>query len=160
MPRQARTQTETNLLATRLLGVFTRMAELTKPEIPDNVIAQLSVKQLHALDLIRREPGISQKVLAEHLGVTSASVSIWIGKMVEAKLVERSAHEDDARVMQLYLGAYGQELVRMVEQSQIAAIADLLSALPLEEQQSVVEMLERALVLREQRQEAQHPETI
>lgn len=158
MPHTRRTQTTTDRLAARFLGVFARLLELTKPENPDDVVAQLSVKQLQALDLIRREPGISQKALAERLEVTSASVSIWIGKMLESKLVERWVHEDDARMMRLYLGRYGQKLVRQVEQAQIDVIADLLSSLPLEEQQSVIETLERALVLREQRQETPHAE--
>jgi DNA-binding MarR family transcriptional regulator len=155
MPAHKKTQTATHELATRFLGVFTTMLQLTKVENPDNVVAQLSVKQLQALDLIRREPGISQKALAEQLEVTSASVSIWIGKMLESKLVERWAHDDDARVMHLYLGPYGRELVNKMEQMQISTIADLLSDLPLEEQEMVVETLERALALRAQRLEAQ-----
>jgi DNA-binding MarR family transcriptional regulator len=154
MASQTGTETSTYALAARFLGVFTRLAEVARVENPDEVIAQLSVKHLQALDLIRREPGISQKALAERLEVTSASVSIWIGKLVEAKLVVRQAHDDDARVMHLYLGTYGQELVRKVEQAQIAGIADLLSRLPLEEQEAVVETLERALTLRAQYQEA------
>jgi DNA-binding MarR family transcriptional regulator len=157
MPRPAQDhQDSTYTLAARFLGVFTRLAELTKPENPDDVVAQLSVKQLQALDLIRREPGISQKALAERLEVTSAAISIWIGRMQQANLVERRAHEDDARVMHLYLGAYGHELVSKVQQAQTAVIADLLSGLPQEEQQAVVETLERALALREQSRNAQH----
>jgi DNA-binding MarR family transcriptional regulator len=150
------TQAVTYELAARFLGVFTTLFELTKPENPDNVVAQLNVKQLMALDLIRREPGISQKALAEQLEVTPASVSIWINKMLESNLVERMAHEDDARVMHLYLGTYGQMLVKEVEQTQINRIVELLSDLPLEEQQSVVETLERALKRRAQRREAEH----
>lgn len=146
-------------LAARFLGIFTNLMQITRMENPDHVVAQLSVKQLQALDLIRRQPGISQKALAEHLEVTSASVSIWIGKLVEAKLVERWAHNDDARVMHLYLGPYGRELVNKLEQAQIHTIADLLSDLPLEEQQLVVETLERALARRAQRQEAQPAES-
>jgi DNA-binding MarR family transcriptional regulator len=159
MSDRKKSQTATYDLATRFLGVFTTIFQLTKVENPDNVVAQLSVKQLQALDLIRREPGISQKALAERLEVTSASVSIWIGKMLESKLVERWAHNDDARVMHLYLGPYGRELVNKLEQAQISTIAELLSDLPLEEQQLVVETLERALALHAQRLEAQHVES-
>jgi DNA-binding MarR family transcriptional regulator len=159
MATRKQSQAATQQLATRFLSVLTAMLRLTKMDNPDNVVAQLSVKQLQALDLIHREPGISQKALAERLEVTSASVSIWIGKMLEAKLVERWAHNDDARVMHLYLGPYGRELVNKLEQAQIETIADLLSDLPQEEQQMVVETLERALALRAQRQEDQHEET-
>jgi DNA-binding MarR family transcriptional regulator len=159
MADRKNSQAATYELALRFLGVFTTMLQLTKVENPDNVVAQLSLKQLQALDLIRREPGISQKALAERLEVTSASVSIWIGKMLESKLVERWAHNDDARVMHLYLGPYGRELVSKYEQVQIQNIADLLSDLPPEEQQLVVETLERALALRAQRLEAQPVES-
>jgi DNA-binding MarR family transcriptional regulator len=154
--RNKRSQEATQQLAARFLDVVTHLFELTKLDNPDGVVAQLSVKQLQALDLIRREPGISQKALAERLEVTSASVSIWIGKMVEAQLVERWAHNDDARVMHLYLGPYGRELVNKLQQAQVDTIADFLNDLPLEDQQLVVETLERALTLRAQRPETRH----
>lgn len=150
-PAQPETQSATELLAARFLNVFTCFVELTKIDNPDEVVAQLSVKQLQALDLIRREPGISQKTLAQRLDVTSATVSYWIARMLESHLVERRAHETDARRMRLYLGTYGLELTRQLERAQIAAAADLLSSLPLREQQSVVETLERALAQTQQR---------
>jgi hypothetical protein len=47
-------------------------------------------------------------------------------------------------------------LVKEVEQTQINRIVELLSDLPVAEQQSVVETLERALKLRAQRRETEH----
>ncbi len=65
--------------------------------------------------------------------------------MLDANLVHRHPYEEDARVMCLYLGSVGQELVERFEQTQTDAIANLLVGLPLDEQKFVVEALERAL---------------
>lgn len=148
MAKTKRGDPETYALAERLLGVFLRLTQITKEETPE-VMAQLNVNQLRALNLIYREPGISQKVLADRLGVTSASVSVNIGKMLEADLIERSHDADDGRVMCLYLGAQGRELVRQVEDGQVQVIAELLNGLPLDEQRLVVQLLEQALMIRE-----------
>ena len=139
---------ETYALAERLLGVFLRMTQLTKEETPDEM-EQLNVNQLRALNLIYHEPGISQKVLADRLGVTSASVSVSISKMLDADLVERRHDADDGRVMCLYLGKQGRELVRKVESEQVQVIAELLNGLLLEEQRIVVQLLEQALMIQE-----------
>ncbi|MFN8447011.1 MAG: MarR family transcriptional regulator [Anaerolineae bacterium] len=144
---------ETYLRAERLLGVFFRLTQLTNEETPDEVVAQLNVNQLRALNLIYREPGISQKALAERLDISSAAVSVSIGKLLEAELVERHHDADDGRIMNLYLGSRGKELVRKVEDGQIQVIAELLDGLPADEQARVVETLERALRIWEQKSE-------
>lgn len=139
---------ETYRLAARLLRVFQSVSEYTQEQTPDDVIAQLSVNQLRALNFIRREPGISQKALAEKLNVTSATVSIWIARMLDARLVEKHPHEHDARVMRLYLGSVGQQLVRTVEQRHVEVIADLLYGMSPDEQRMIVKALENALARR------------
>lgn len=138
-------QQETYRLAARFLGVFQQLLEFTEAEAPDDVVAQLSVNQLRTLNLIYRHPGISQKELAEQLDVTQAAISIWIRQMQDAKLVHKHPYEEDARVMCLYLGSVGQELVEHFERTQTDALASLLAGLPLTEQQFVVEALEDAL---------------
>lgn len=142
-------KSETYALAQRFLGVFLRLAQITSEETPDDVLAQLNVNQLRALNLIYREPGISQKALAERLDVSSASVSVSVGKMLEAELVEKRHDADDGRLLCLYLGPRGQELARKVETGQIRVIAELLGGLAVEEQRHVVQTLERALMVRE-----------
>ncbi len=138
-------QQKTYRLAARFLGVFQQMVQFTEEEAPDDVVAQLSVNQLRTLNLIYRHPGISQKELAEQLDVTQASISIWIKQMQDANLVHKHPYEEDARVMCLYLGPVGQKLVETFERNQTDAIAKLLVGLPLNEQEFVVEALERAL---------------
>jgi DNA-binding MarR family transcriptional regulator len=155
MTRTASGASETYSLAERLLGVFFRLTQLTKDETPDDVMEQLNVNQLRALNLIYRQPRISQKTLAERLDVTSASVSVSVGKLLEAGLVERHHDPDDGRIMCLSLGPRGKALVRKVEAGQIRVIVELLDGLPFEEQVQVVETLERALAIREQKLESE-----
>lgn len=160
MPTHLIKHDETYHLAARFYAVFQRVSEFTKERTPDDFVAQLSVNQLRALRFIRREPGISQKALAEKLEVTSAAVSMWISKLIDAEFVQKYPSEDDARMMCLYLGPAGQELIRTFEQTQIEIIAGVLHGMPRDEQQIVVEALERALAIREQEQSAEHAASV
>ncbi len=153
MTGQKQEHHETQKLAERFLGVFLRLTQLTRDETPDDLIAQLNVNQLRALNLIYNKPGISQKALAEELEITSASVSVSISKMLEAGLVEKYHDEEDGRYIHLYLGPRGRELVRRVEAAQVNSIAELLAGLPLDEQRGIVEALEHALMIREEKLE-------
>lgn len=141
---------ETHRLAARFLQVFISVYQLTQQELPDSVLEQLNVNQLRALQLIQQSPGITQKEIAEHLDITAASVSVSISKMVRDTLVERVPDEVDGRVMRLHLGPRGQKLATAARQQQLELVADLLSGLPLEEQQTVVTLIERALAARQQ----------
>lgn len=151
MKRPAGEYEETYNLAARFLRVFQIMTKLTKQDTPDATTDALNVNQLRALGVIYNEPGITQKELAQSLDITAASVSISVGKMVKANLLEKQPDPDDGRVLRLYLGPQGQRMIKHIENEQTNMVADLLGNLSLDEQQIVVEALERALVAREQR---------
>ncbi|GAB5494794.1 MAG: hypothetical protein Phog2KO_50090 [Phototrophicaceae bacterium] len=151
MKRPAGEYEETYNLAARFLRVFQILTYLTQQETPDATTDALNVNQLRALGVIYNKPGITQKELAQALDITAASVSISVGKLVDLDLVEKQADPDDGRVLRLYLGPQGQRMIKHIEAERTNMIADLLGNLPIDEQQVVVEALERALVAREQR---------
>ena len=151
MKRPAGEYEETYNLAARFLRVFQVLNNLTKQEVPDKLVDQLSINQLRALGIIDQNPGITQKILAEKLHITAASVSVSINKMVENTFIEKLPDPDDGRAMLLYLGPRGQKLVKQAQAQQTNMIADLLDNLSIEEQQLMVDALERALVAREQK---------
>ena len=140
-------QNETQRLALRFLQVFQTMNKLTENPPLDSVMAQLNVNQLRALQIIYYKPGITQKELAEDLEITPASVSINVRKMVADELIAKQADEKDGRLIRLYLGQRGQHIAREAERQQTRAIVDLMNRLPYEEQQLLVETVERALRL-------------
>ena len=139
---------ETKELAMRFVRVFEYMGKYAKhrqPRQPNHIIKQLHLNQMHMLGLLHRDPGISQKDLAERMELTPAAISTSVREMVGYGLVDRLPDPDDARLMRLYLSQYGQQLFDEFQKLRCASMADLLSALPLEDQHMIVEALERAL---------------
>ncbi len=64
----------------------------------------------HMLFHLRRQPGITQKELAQHLEISPASVAISIRRLEAAGLVRREGDRKDGRVMHLYLTPAGEEM--------------------------------------------------
>lgn len=137
--------TQTDEYATRFLRVFDAMAQLAKHQMPDDVVGQLNLKQLLMMHLLIKQPGVSQKEISEHFHVTAAAISTAVRDMEALELIERVPDPTDARQMCLYLSHKGEEIVNVSHQKRREGITQLLSVLSIEEQQTVVDILERAV---------------
>lgn len=136
---------ETRELATRFLRVLEALKRLAEYRPPDDVAETLHLNQIRALHLLKRNPGVAQKGLAEHLRVSPAAVSTSVRQMEELDLVERRPDPDDTRVLRLYLSERGRQIFEEIQRERRDAVVLLLDALPLEEQHAIVDALERAL---------------
>ncbi|MCB9451176.1 MAG: winged helix-turn-helix transcriptional regulator [Anaerolineaceae bacterium] len=105
----------------------------------------MNTSQIKMLHLIFHRPGISQTAVAERLGVTTASISASVRALEAQALIERHRDSQDARVMLLYLAPLGEQLFDRIWGTFIDTFADLLNALPLEEQAQLVERFEALL---------------
>ncbi len=138
----------TNELAARFMRVFdASFKQMSQRKHHNHVFKDLSINQLHMLNMIYHNPGTAQKELAELLQITPAAVSTAIREMESMGLVERKADEHDARLMRLYLSEEANQIVGENLSHRHAAIAKLLSVLPLEEQHMIVTSLEKALLI-------------
>ncbi|MEO8606558.1 MAG: MarR family transcriptional regulator [Chloroflexota bacterium] len=106
----------------------------------------LSPNQLKMLHLVFHKPGISQTLVAERLGVTTASISTSVREMEAQGLIERRPNPDDARVLLLHLAPLGEQIFEQVFDQFINTCADLLGVLPCDDQQQLVERFEAVLV--------------
>lgn len=130
-------------LARRLLRVIDVITKFSEQRMPEE-FAQLRITQVRTLYLLLHKPGISQKDLAQLLQVTPAAVSVIVRDMEAAGWLERQPDPEDARQMNLVLSERGETLVTSGENMRYGAVAKMLKALPVEDQQMVVEALERA----------------
>ncbi len=64
----------------------------------------------HMLFHIARNPGITQKELAQRIDISPASVAISIRRLESAALIRRERDEKDGRVLHLYLTPAGEEI--------------------------------------------------
>ena len=91
----------------------------------------LSAAQLFALHAIASMPRLSVNDLAERTQTDQSSVSVVVGRLVDAGLVARERAEDDARRVVLEVTKEGRALLRKappVAPQRIVAIVDALPA--------------------------------
>lgn len=90
----------------------------------------LSVPQFRALRFLSQHPGASLSDLAEHLGVTRATASSTVERLVRRGLIERVEHHQERRRNVHTLTPVGSEHLqqaRNVAQSQLAGVLAELS---------------------------------
>jgi DNA-binding MarR family transcriptional regulator len=103
--------------------------------------AFLSVPQLRSLAFINRNPGASLSDLAEHLGVTPATASATIERLVQRNLVQRLHHPQERRRIVLNLTDEGKYHLQQSLDHTRSHIADLLQGLTPEEISQIEEGL-------------------
>ncbi len=89
----------------------------------------LSVPQFRTLLFVDRNPRCSLAAAAEHLGVTPATASATVERLVRQALIERSPAPTERRRVQLALTETGRALVREARQGTQARLAQRLSGL-------------------------------
>lgn len=94
---------ETRSMAHQLIEMYRSIVTLLETSLPDDVIGKLSIKQLLSLQLIREQPGITQKEIAQFLNVRASSTSVALRQMESMGLIERRSDRQDRRLMRLYL---------------------------------------------------------
>ncbi|BAY60836.1 MarR family transcriptional regulator [Calothrix brevissima NIES-22] len=101
----------------------------------------LSVPQFRMLAFLDRHPSASLSQLAEHLGVTKATASNLTDRLIQKNLVSRIENPQERRHVILNLTDAGKYHLQQVRSLTSARIASLLTNLPEDQMQSVVEGL-------------------
>lgn len=106
----------------------------------------LSVSQFRTLAFLDRNPGSSLSDLAEHLGITSATASATVERLVQQTYVQREHHPQERRKIVLALSSAGNEHLQQARTQTRRRIAALLDGLPPEQ----VLQIEASLLLLKQ----------
>jgi DNA-binding MarR family transcriptional regulator len=89
-----------------------------------------SVPQLRALGLVHRHPGASLTDVATHLGVTPATASVLVDRLVRRGLLHRDAHPHERRRIRLSLTRTGSRHLRQVRAATRRRLEAILTAVP------------------------------
>ncbi len=103
--------------------------------------AEISVLQLRALTFLRRHPGATLSVLAEHVGLTLPSMSSQVSGLVARNLIDRSVSVEDRRFVTLTLTEQGKTHLETARQGTQESLAKTLSVLAPNERATVVEAM-------------------
>lgn len=140
--------------AYRLLHLFERLRpQLTGPAFQRLSDLQLSLSHLRMLRLLQREGTLAMKDLAERLGISPPSVTALTRRLVATGLVTRRHHDTDNRVVLLELTPAGHALHAQLMEEQLAHMERLLAGLHPDEQERLLDLLERAIRAGEARED-------
>lgn len=143
--------TEQENLTARLQRLFSRMRklQLNRPETDNK---EISFPQATILGTVAHYPGSGVKEIAKMLHVTPPTVSVAIRKLTRAGLVERQIDPQDKRTHPLFPTEKGDRIIRRIQRRQQAIMGEFLSGLSPEEQEQLVDLLEKAIIAAENRQ--------
>jgi len=125
---------------------FKLMKRLRKLGLDTNSLdATVSPAQMSLLDFIAASPGCGVQDIADGMRLTPPTVSVGVRRMEESNLVERKPNPLDGRSVQFFLTRRGQALQRQIQNSHRKKFRRLLDGLTSQEQETLLQLLERAL---------------
>ncbi|NUN65456.1 MarR family transcriptional regulator [Pseudanabaena biceps] len=130
------------LCAARVMDVIPAVMRCIHAEVRQQKSTCLTISQLRALAFLQDNEGSSLAVLAEHLGVTSASTSTMVERLVQKEFVTRKEHPKLRRQVVLCLTIAGEEHLQQVRQLTRDRLADKLADLPTEQLTNLINGLE------------------
>ena len=128
----------------RMELVLTRLRSYWETEDPRRV-GGLTASQLSLLLSLSEHPGCRVQDTAQRLDLTAPTISIGVRRLENMGLVQRGADPDDQRAVCLYLSPQGRRIASKARSLRAAKLETILSTLTLDEQQSLLEMLEKAV---------------
>ena len=130
------------LCATRVMDVVPIVMRWIHNEVRQQKSTCLTIPQLRALAFLQINDGTSLAALAEYLGVTSASTSTMVERLVQKEFVNRAEHPKVRRQVVLSLTTTGTAHLQQVRQMTRDRLADKLAHLPTDQIANLLNGLE------------------
>lgn len=128
----------------RMELVLLRLRSYWETEDPRRV-GGLTASQLSLLLSLSEHPGCRVQDTAQRLDLTAPTISIGVRRLENMGLVQRGADPDDQRAVCLYLSPQGRRIASKARSLRAAKLDTMLSTLTLDEQESLLEMLEKVV---------------
>ncbi|MFQ4143539.1 MarR family winged helix-turn-helix transcriptional regulator [Chlorogloeopsis sp. ULAP02] len=127
--------------AARVMDTIPLLMRFIRADMRTHSADSLSIPQLRSLAFLKRNPGASLSEVAEHLGVTCATASTTIERLVQRNLVQRTDHPQERRRIVLNLTQQGKQLLEESQDKTRAHIANILENLTPEQVSQIEEGL-------------------
>jgi len=130
--------------ADRFLVLTTRLRRL-RADTPPPQAAQVSPSLMVIIEYVATSPDCGVKEIAHGLKVSMPTVSVGVRQLEEAGFIGRRPHPRDKRAVQIFLTPAGQDLYERTHAFRRQMFEKLLAALPSEERDTLLYLLEKAL---------------
>ena len=128
----------------QLLALFDRLRKLGLDQNPLEE-SGVSVPQLALLDWVAACSGCGIQQIADGLDLTPPTVSVGVRRLEKAGVLERQPNPQDGRSIRLFLTPQGETLYRRAQDFRRGRVRRLLSGLTPQEQETLLDLWERAL---------------
>lgn len=125
--------------AREIMETVPMVMRFIRRELRDQGALFLSVPQLRALVYLDRCPGTDLSGLADHLGVTAATASAVVNRLVQQGFVNREAHPQKRRHVVLTLTRSGSQRLRHVRETAYSMVRNVLADRSASELQKIME---------------------
>ncbi|MBF9003348.1 MarR family winged helix-turn-helix transcriptional regulator [Vibrio nitrifigilis] len=102
-----------------------------------------SLAQVHTLEVLGSHGAMRMKELANHLGITTGTLTVQVDKLVKAGLIERQSLEGDRRSILVNLTEEGTQVFKIHNDLHLQLTEDLTRHLSEQEQQILADMLKK-----------------
>ncbi len=109
----------------------------------------ISTAQMTLLEWISTSPGSGVQDVANALKQTPPTISVGVRKLEKSKLVERKSNPLDKRSVQFFLTPKGDVLQKQIQRYHHRKFQLLLSGLIPQEQERLLKLLEKAILIAE-----------
>ncbi len=128
--------------ASRVMDTVPTVMQWIYSDLRQQKTSFLTIPQLHSLAFLQTNPSSSLAALAEYLGVTSASTSTMVDRLVQKEFVTRNEHPQLKRQVVLCLTDTGEEHLQQVRQITRDHLAYKLADLPADQLTNLINDLE------------------
>lgn len=129
---------------TRFLNLLKRLRTIPILQLPDDI--SLSRSAINIISWVENFPGSGVVDIANGLGLSAPTISVGIRRLVKDGWLERRSDPHDGRSLLIFLTPKGHSLMKRLKTHQNKIFKVFLSALNLEEQNILLDLLEQALV--------------
>ncbi|UKO99553.1 MarR family winged helix-turn-helix transcriptional regulator [Nostoc sp. UHCC 0870] len=129
--------------AARVMDTIPLLMRFIRADMRTHSPDSISIPQLRSLAFLKRRPGASLSEVADHLGVTCATASTTIERLVQRLLVQRTDNPQERRRIVLNLTPEGKHLLEQSQAKTRAHIAEILQDLTPEQ----ISQIEHGLTL-------------
>jgi DNA-binding MarR family transcriptional regulator len=115
------------------------------PAFSDLFKLGLTPTHLRAMYVLRQNPALPMKELAEALTMTPPSVTVLTRRLETLKLLERQNDPADSRRVLLALSTHGADMLDQMHNAHLTRFTQLLGGLTVEEQAQFLSLMSRAV---------------
>lgn len=125
--------------AREIMETVPRVMRFIRREMRSQGALFLSLPQLRTLVYLDRRPGTDLSSVADHLGVTPATASAVVNRLVQRRLVTREPNPRNRRNVELTLTRVGSQRLRRVREKACSFVIQALAHRPASDLQKIMD---------------------